>query len=177
MKHRNLLIAMTVGLLIVSACGTSDPGDGGTTTTAAATTTTGAESMDGVHTASTDLGTILVSPEGFTLYAFAADGAGESTCYDSCANNWPAVPADTEIGSDLDASLFGSAPRTDGSDQLTINGQPLYRFAPDSEPGDTNGQGVGGVWFVVDPSGAMVGNPEADGSAGTTTTEDDGLDY
>lgn len=168
---------MTAGLLVVSACGSGDSGVGGSTTTAPATTTTAPESMDGIHTAETDLGTILVSPDGFTLYAFAADVAGESTCYDSCANNWPAVPADTAIGSDLDASLFGSAPRTDGSEQLTINGQPLYRFAPDGQPGDTKGQGVGGVWFVVDPSGATVGNPEADGSGGTTTTGDDGLDY
>lgn len=177
MKHRNLIATLTVGLLVISACGGGDSGASSTTTTGGATTTTGPASGDGVHSAETDLGTILVDPDGFTLYVFTADVEGESTCYDSCANNWPAVSADTVISTDLDASPFGSAPRTDGSDQLTINGQPLYRFAPDSNPGDTNGQGVGGVWFVVDSSGAMVGNPEANGAGASTSTEDDGRDY
>jgi predicted lipoprotein with Yx(FWY)xxD motif len=133
--------------------------------------------MDGIHSAETDLGTVLVDSDGFTVYVFTADVGGEPTCYDSCANNWPAVPADTAIGTDLDASLFGSVSRTDGPDQLTVNGQPLYTYAPDSQPGDTKGQGVGGAWFVVDVSGAMVGNPEASVDDGATTTSDDGLDY
>jgi predicted lipoprotein with Yx(FWY)xxD motif len=114
--------------------------------------------MNGVHTADTGLGTILVNSEGFTLYVFEVDVDGESTCYESCADKWPAVPASTDIGSDLDASLFGSVSRTDGPDQLTINGQPLYTYAPDSQPGDTKGQGVGGVWFVVNSSGATIGS-------------------
>ena len=32
---------------------------------------------------------------------------------------------------------------------------PLYRYAGDAKAGDTNGQGSGGVWFAVTPSGAL----------------------
>lgn len=177
MKMRTLgLFVLT--LFVVAACGaeggddtttvatdepavttTADPGQeepATTTTEAMDTTTSAAEAMDGVHAAESDLGTILVDPDGFTLYVFTADSGGESACYDDCAGAWPPVPADTAIGSDLDASLFGSISRTDGIEQLTINGMPLYRYAPDESPGDTNGQGVNDVWFVVDPDGNMM---------------------
>jgi predicted lipoprotein with Yx(FWY)xxD motif len=132
-----------------------------TTTSAAAEATTSAAAAEGVHTADTDLGSILVDGEGFTLYIFTNDTEGVSTCYDDCAANWPAVPGDTAVGGDLDASLFATAPRDDGSEQLTVNGMPLYRFTPDAAPGDVNGQGVGGVWFVVGADGNMIEGPEA----------------
>ncbi len=176
---RRTMALLTASLLLIAACATDDGGgaattvgdDGGASTTAGgdgATTTAGETMTDGVQTADTDLGTILVDPEGFTLYVFTADTDGESTCYDSCAQTWPPVPGDTAIGGDLDASLFGTTPRTDGADQLTVNGQPLYRYTPDAGPGDISGQGVGGVWFVVGADGAMIGGPEAAG---------DGYDY
>ena len=43
--------------------------------------------------------------------------------------------------------------------QVTIDGWPLYFFANDAAPGDHNGQGVGGVWFVVGPDGAPIESP------------------
>jgi predicted lipoprotein with Yx(FWY)xxD motif len=164
LKSRKLLIGLMIGALLIAACGS----DNGTDTTSAGadpTTTEGAgdttapEAMTGVHTSETDLGTILVDADGFTLYAFTPDTDGVSTCYDQCAEVWPAAPGDSEIGSDLDAAMFGTAARTDGGDQLTVNGQPLYRYTPDANPGDTSGQGVSNVWFVVDADGAMVGAP------------------
>ncbi|MBV9358923.1 MAG: hypothetical protein JO023_25735 [Chloroflexi bacterium] len=48
------------------------------------------------------------------------------------------------------AQNLGLSPRKDGTQQLTYQNQPLYHFAGDSQPGDTNGQGSGGVWFVLD---------------------------
>jgi len=171
LRTSSLLAAVA---LIVAACGTDqgggttvpDDGSGVTTTSATAetttsvpagdTTTTAMEAVDGVHVGETAIGSILVDPDGFTLYVFDADTDGVSTCYDACAGNWPAVSADTPISSDLDQSIFASAARTDGSDQLTINGMPLYRFAPDSAPGDTNGQGLNGLWWVVDADGNVV---------------------
>jgi predicted lipoprotein with Yx(FWY)xxD motif len=164
-------------LLVVAACGgdgasdtttpaepdaTTTEGDSAqeqaTTSTGAAeeTTTTTAEMMDGVHVSETDLGPILVDPDGFTLYIFTADTDGESTCYDACASLWPPIPADTPISSDLDESLFGSTTRTDNSEQLTVNGMPLYLYTPDTNPGDVTGQGFNGVWFVVDGEGTVI---------------------
>jgi len=148
---RHLFPLVFAGLLVLGACG--DDADGGSDGTDAA--------ADGVSTASTDLGTVLVDPDGMTVYVFTNDVAGESTCYDSCADTWPAVPADVPISSDLDSAMFGATTRTDGTEQLTVGGQPLYLYAPDSAPGDTTGQGVGEVWFVVDADGAMIGGPEA----------------
>lgn len=152
------LVTFAAIALVAAACnsGTEDA----TTTTATqddVTTTLAPDgSPDGVHTAETDLGTVLVGADGFTLYVFTLDVDGESTCYDQCAGTWPPVSADSAIGGDLDASIFGSTTRTDGSNQLTVDGKPLYTFAPDTNPGDTNGQGVNDVWFVVDGSGTVI---------------------
>lgn len=183
MKSRLTLIAALV--LVIAACGGDDEpvaGDttvpaGEPTTTAGDTTTTGddAEAMDGVHATESDLGTILADADGFTLYVFTVDTDGESTCYDDCADLWPPVPGDSAISPDLDTSIFDTTTRTDGSEQLTVNGQPLYLYTPDTSPGDTTGQGVGGVWFVVDSAGEMIGGPEA--NSGTSTSTDDDRDY
>jgi hypothetical protein len=37
-----------------------------------------------------------------------------------------------------------------------VNNMPLYRYAPDAAPGDTNGQGVNDVWFVVGADGVPI---------------------
>jgi predicted lipoprotein with Yx(FWY)xxD motif len=111
-----------------------------------------------VEAEDSSLGTILTDSDGNTLYVFFADTDGESTCYDDCAENWPALEArgELEAGEGIDASLLGTTERTDGTLQVTFAGQPLYFFAGDQQPGDTNGQGVGDVWFVVAPDGAPV---------------------
>jgi predicted lipoprotein with Yx(FWY)xxD motif len=104
------------------------------------------------------LGTILTDADGNTLYVFLADEGGESTCYDECADSWPALIArgEPKAGNGVDASLLGTTERTDGELQVTYAGQPLYYFAGDSRPGDTNGQGVGDVWYVVSPDGEPI---------------------
>lgn len=180
---RSTLALLTAALLVIAACGTdaeegtseTTVADTGDTTTSAAveeettttapaaeeTTTSAAEQVDGVHTAETDLGAILVDAEGFSLYIFTNDTGGTSSCNEGCIENWPAVPGDTAISPDLDASLFGTTTRDDGSAQLTVNGMPLYRYVPDAAPGDVNGQAVGGVWFVVGADGTMIEGPEA----------------
>ena len=59
-------------------------------------------------------------------------------------------------GDGVDGSLLGTTERDDGTTQVTYDGQPLYVFASDAAPGDTNGQGVGEVWFVVGPDGKTI---------------------
>ena len=44
---------------------------------------------------------------------------------------------------------FTLVERKDGAMQWAINGMPLYYWAGDANPGDTTGDGVGGVWHVV----------------------------
>ncbi len=105
-----------------------------------------------------DLGTFLVDGSGMTLYLFTKDTAGESTCYDDCASAWPPLLTDGEAapGEGVDASLLGTTERTDGSTQVTYGGWPLYYWVKDAAPGDTTGQDVGEVWYVVSPAGEAV---------------------
>ena len=51
----------------------------------------------------------------------------------------------------------GTIVRTDGTNQVTFNGHPVYYYAKDANPGDTTGQKVGGVWFVIDAHGNPIG--------------------
>jgi predicted lipoprotein with Yx(FWY)xxD motif len=103
--------------------------------------------------AESDRGELLVDGEGATLYLFVPDAQGASTCYDACADNWPALVGEVSAGDGVDGGLLGSVARDDGSQQVTYNGWPLYYFAGDSAPGDTNGQGLNEVWFVVSATG------------------------
>ena len=119
---------------------------------------------DGIGTADTDLGTILVDADGMTLYGFTKDSDGASTCYDQCAQRWPPVPGGVEPRPELDVDLFTTTRRDDGTTQLVIGTTPLYTYADDEAPGDVNGQGSRGVWFVVAPDGAMIDAPRGTAS-------------
>jgi len=141
-----------------SATTTSTSGPTTTTAASASTTTTAAVSAAGttLTTATTDLGTLLVDNAGNTLYLFVPDNQGDSTCYDACAGNWPPLTGDVTAGAGVDASLLGTTTRTDGTVQATYNGWPLYYFAADTRPGDTNGQGINEIWYVISPEGSAV---------------------
>ena len=145
---------------------------GGTTTEAMeGTTTAGDESTPFTVQVTThpDLGVILTDGEGMTLYLFTRDSEGESVCYDDCASAWPPLTVDESatVPDGLPGAV-GTTERRDGSVQVTYNGMPLYYFQNDRQPGDVSGQGVGDVWFVVNPT--CEGGATAD--AGTTTTDD-----
>ena len=128
---------------------TETPGTTGTTQAAA--------TMEGLSVAETSAGEHLVDAEGNTLYLFLPDEQGDSTCYDGCASNWPPLAGPIDAADGVDADLISTAARDDGTEQVTYNGWPLYYYAADSEPGDTNGQGVSDVWFVVDAAGEPIG--------------------
>ncbi len=164
-KMTGLLVAM---VLVVAACSGSDSNDTTTTTaettttTAAPTTTqattTTAPAATGVQVVVTDsaLGAILTDGDGNTLYLFTPDAQGDSVCYDQCEANWPPLVDEVNAGDGADASLLGTTTRTDGSVQATYNGWPLYYFGGDAAPGDTNGQGLNDVWYVVSPTGDAI---------------------
>jgi predicted lipoprotein with Yx(FWY)xxD motif len=98
------------------------------------------------------LGPTLTDGAGRTLYRFTRDAAGESTCYNACAVAWPPLLVDAApmAPAGLPGALTAVA-RTDGTLQAVYNGQPLYYYGGDAQPGDANGQGVGGVWFIAAP--------------------------
>ena len=98
----------------------------------------------------TNAGTYLADGQGKTLYVFANDQSGVSTCTGSCIAVWPAFKASAvTIPSGLAGSSFTTIQRTDGTTQSTYLGMPLYYYSGDSKPGDTLGKGIGGVWSVA----------------------------
>lgn len=149
---RPAVAMLAIAMMMFTACGAD--GEVGSSETSG-------DEEEGIHAAHTDLGTILVDSEGYTLYAFTADTDGPSNCYDECAELWPPVTADIPVGSDLDASMFGTTTRTDESEQLTVNGQPLYRYTLDTNPGEFTGQAFSDVWFVVGIDGNVISGSEA----------------
>ncbi|MGH9192550.1 MAG: COG4315 family predicted lipoprotein [Acidimicrobiales bacterium] len=115
-----------------------------------------------VGEADTGLGTVLVDAEGLTLYGLTDDTDGIPTCDGACADAWPPLTVDSaELPAGLDADLYRVVERSDGTFQLAAGAWPLYGFAGDAAPGDTNGQGSGGVWFAVAPDGSLIGGPDA----------------
>ncbi|MEZ4668052.1 MAG: hypothetical protein R3E39_09060 [Anaerolineae bacterium] len=122
-----------------------------------------------------ELGTVLVGPAGMTLYMFKNDTADTSNCYDQCAANWPPLlvdSADAIIPGQNLLGTFGTAERTDGTLQVTYNSMPLYYWKDDKAIGDTNGQGVGDNWFVVQPE--VVGWREV-GDMGSILVANNGM--
>jgi predicted lipoprotein with Yx(FWY)xxD motif len=149
-----LLAALAVAL---AACGGGEDEGSGTAATAAPATTAAQEtSGTTVAVANSKLGDILVDGEGRTLYAFTKDQGDQSACSGECATNWPALTGTATAGTGAQASLLSTATQASGTDQVTYDGKLLYHFAGDAKPGDTNGQGVGTVWFAVAADGALV---------------------
>jgi len=103
------------------------------------------------------LGTILTDNKGMTLYLYTKDEPNVSNCYDQCAQNWPPllVTTGSPVAAAGLAGMLGLTTRKDGSKQVTYNGVPLYYWVKDTKPGETTGQGVGNVWFVVPPAAAQ----------------------
>ncbi|MFM2077826.1 MAG: hypothetical protein RJA49_1716 [Actinomycetota bacterium] len=160
--HRRLLLSSVSVLAVIglAACG-SDSTSTATTAGAGATETTTASggstaTAASVQTATSGLGTILVDAAGATVYMFQKDTATTSACTGGCADKWPSLSGPATVGAGLDASLLTTITGANGEQQLAYNGHPLYHFAGDAKPGDTTGQKVGGVWFVLDATGNPI---------------------
>ncbi|WP_320774542.1 SCO0930 family lipoprotein [Streptomyces sp. CRN 30] len=111
-----------------------------------------------------ELGEIVVDRNGMTVYRFMKDEAWPepvSACTGECLEKWPVVaPVEANETKGVEKKGLMSFTRPDGEKQQTIDCWPIYTFAGDEEPGDTNGQGVGGTWYAVAPDGKPVGAPK-----------------
>lgn len=104
-------------------------------------------------------GDYLADGNGRALYLLEAPGE----CYDTCMGVWPplfvAGNAAATADSMLRQELVGTATRRDGTSIVTYGGHPLYYYAGDRQPGDTQGQHVEdswGEWYLVRPGGGKV---------------------
>ena len=172
MSIRRFFIVASLVLLALAACSSDNNAGGSTGSTGASspseapspsaseTPASGGSGETEVESEDSALGTILVDSKGNTLYVFMQDTSDVSTCTGDCAASWPALIAKGEVkaggGGDVDESLLGTSARDDGTMQVTYNGHPLYHFSGDQAAGDTNGEGIGGIWFVVSPAGDPI---------------------
>lgn len=97
--------------------------------------------------------TVLTTASGMTLYYFTPDSATKIACTGSCATIWPPLllASGSPTGS---AGVTGKLSVLQGPNgrQVLYNGHPLYTFSGDSQPGQANGEGLKGIWFVATPS-------------------------
>ncbi len=141
-----LLMLSLPALLFVSACGDDDGGEDPIV-----------PSADVKLVGNATLGNIMTDGEGNSLYFFSEDVAGQPTCEGACLENWPVFfKEDLQVGEGLDANLFTTVTRSDGSRQIAYNGWPLYYFVNDAAPGETNGDGAQEKWFVAKPNYSLM---------------------
>jgi len=162
----SLALALAVAL---SACGggSDTAGSEPAASTPGATDTVAIQSVDGV-------GDVLVDADGAALYSAEQEADGEILCVDACASIWlpltlPAGAAGPTADDEL-ADRLGVVERPDGAEQVSFDGEPLYRFAEDPEPGTVTGDGFTDtfagtefIWHVASPSGASGGSPAPGG--------------
>jgi predicted lipoprotein with Yx(FWY)xxD motif len=162
-----LPLAAVATLATACSSASSASAAGGTTTAAPTTTTTASAAPSSTASGSTASGSTLAlktakgsagiwltNSAGRTLYLYTRDKGTTSECYGACAKAWPPL---TTTGSVTISGKYtvqrdlGVTTRTDGTKQVTYGGHPLYYYKGDTAPGQTNGQGVGGVWFLIGP--------------------------
>lgn len=170
-KTTTLTIALAVPLFLVACSGStndpegSEPGD--------PADDEGTVEMPG-STVNTAIGDVFTFGEqNKTLYTFANDSAGSSTCFDECLQIWPAITAETE----QTMGQFSTITRQDGSFQWSFKNMPLYFYQGDATEGDISGEGLGDVWFVArpDPIGTST-TSLGDVLAGVGSISNDGQD-
>jgi len=97
---------------------------------------------------------ILTNAQGLTLYYRTTDKPPSKVCSGGCAGAWPPLLFTGSGTPGSSARLPGklTAVVDANGNQVEYNGHPLYTFASDTAPGQTNGEGVGGIWFVAAPA-------------------------
>jgi len=150
--------------LLAAACGSAvaSPSHGSQSSGAQAS---------GSHSSAATTGTVIASHAGSggtfltdggrSVYLWNADAMNKSNCSGACAGAWPPVMATGKVTAahGVKPSDLGTIARSGGGKQVTYNGHPLYFFAGDSGPGQTNGQGsdsFGAKWWLVAPSGSQI---------------------
>jgi predicted lipoprotein with Yx(FWY)xxD motif/plastocyanin len=114
------------------------------------------------------VGDYLADAKGMTLYYFTKDSIGKSAATAAVLANWPVfnVP-NIVVQPPLSSADFGTITRDDGLKQTTFKGWPLYYYIKDQAAGDTLGQGVNNVWFVINP---VTFNPQTASSPSPSAT-------
>ena len=175
-----LLGSLAVGLLI-AGCGGGDNSTVSQPSGSPGPSSSAVTARAAVQLGNSNLGSVVVDDRGRAVYGFTADKAGTSSCTGGCLSVWPPVTVATGVtptaGQGVTGAL-GVIKRSDGTQQLTIAGHPLYRYSGDTATGQVNGQGItsfGGTWYAV----TATGTPVSSGATPSTspTSGDGGYRY
>ena len=155
-----LAIAPALAALVVAGCGGGSSGSTQQSNTQSKAAT-GSGAAASVSLRKLNVGNALVDSQGRTLYLFEADKGPMSTCNGACASLWPpdTTAGTPKAGPGVDAAKLGTTKRSDGTLEVTYNGHPLYRYAPDTKAGEDAGQGLnqfGAKWYVLAASGSKI---------------------
>jgi predicted lipoprotein with Yx(FWY)xxD motif len=159
MRRLLAIAGATVAIAVLAAgCGGKTSSSSSSAPAGSSATATGGAT---VAVKGSKLGVILVDGNGRTLYLFEKDKGATSSCYGACAGGWPPDTTNGALraGAGVSASLLGTTTRTDGKTEVTYHRHPLYYFAGDRKPGDTNGEGLnafGAEWYVLSAAGNKV---------------------
>jgi predicted lipoprotein with Yx(FWY)xxD motif len=166
MKRLLIAVAAVVAVLALAACG-GGGGDSGETSAAPPTSNTATVSAEEIG----DSGRVLVDSTGKALYTSEEEAESDVVCTEACAEFW--IPLTIEEGAPTGDAVpgdLGVAERSDGTRQVTLDGERLYTFVED-EPGQVTGDGFSDAfdgqqftWHVV----SVGGSPDSDqgGDAG-----------
>ena len=153
--HRGVLVAAAVAApaLLLAACGGSTSGS----------SASGSSTSDNAAVATHASGQVqyLTDSSGRSLYLFEGDHGSSSGCGTGCDTVWPPLTTTGHPHSmaGAHAGMLGTSTRSDGTTQVTYGGHPLYYYSGDSQPQQTNGEGLddfGAEWYLVSPGGANV---------------------
>ena len=103
-------------------------------------------------------GHVLADAHGHTLYLLSAEAGSKVVCKGACLKIWPPllVPSHVHhlrVAAEVKGRI-GFVARTRTRKQVTLNGYPLYTFAGDKKPAETNGEGIThfrATWILVRP--------------------------
>jgi len=163
--------------LVLAACGSSSSGStssaSGSTPSAAASAASGTT----LKTTTVNGKKVLTNAQGMVLYWFAPDTSTKSACSKTCLKFWPLVPGPATAGAGVTGTL--GVITTNGVQQATYDGRPLYTYVGDTSAGQAKGNGLnasGGLWWAITPSGGKLaaaasssGGSSSGSSSGSST--------
>jgi predicted lipoprotein with Yx(FWY)xxD motif len=158
-------------VLALAACGSTSTPTAAESSASAPASSAQAAATSTVKVGSTSLGNVVVDAKGMTLYMFTKDtqNSGKSACTGQCLVAWPPLFTDgTPTGEGVSGAL-ATITTPDGKKQVTLNGWPLYYYAKDKKPGDTTGQDVQEVWYVLDSSGTPLKDASSSSSPSSSS--------
>ena len=156
MRRASLLFAVVLTLVAAACSEGTTAGSAGTATTSSLPT---AEPVPPgpvtIEVADTEVGDVLSDGDGASLYVYLLDDEAAIVCTEACRATWSPVLIDGKlsVSGGIDRAIFERRELEDGTVQLAIGGQPLYRFAGDLEAGAVNGQGIEKLWYLLSPDG------------------------